>query len=173
MLVKKNLETNLIRLFSRAINQSNGQPSHSHKCPRTWTNKKERCLNRSSCNLWIIQLGMDGWICVWIQLASKLTQFSCLHLMKTRHPPCPPSCSQQKKTPKTKSLSPSLSNLKFGRFLFSVGRFFELPVLVPKSFKVPIPVQFQFILRNWNLVLVSISVLKPSFKLVCFRVWVP
>lgn len=105
MLLKKTLETNLIRLFSRAVNQSNTQPSHPHECPRTWTKKKERCLNCSSCNLWIlIQLDMDGWIYVCLQLASKLTQFSCLHLMKTRHPPCPPPVPN-KKTLQKKSLA--------------------------------------------------------------------
>ncbi len=101
MLLKKTLETNLIRLFSRTVNQSNAQPSHPRECRRTWTNKKERCLNRSSCNLWIlIQLGMDGWIFVCLQLASKVAQLSCLHLMKTRHRTCPPLVPNKKKPPK-------------------------------------------------------------------------
>jgi hypothetical protein len=41
MLVKKNLETNLIRLFSRAVNQSNAQPSHPHKVQELEQTKKK------------------------------------------------------------------------------------------------------------------------------------
>jgi hypothetical protein len=113
-----------------------------------------------------------GWMNLCVSTTSIRWHNFLVYIWWRLDTPIAPSCSQQKKTPRPKMFKPFIKQLEIWEVSFQcwlvLGFWDELPVLVPKNFKGPNPVQFRFILRNWNLVLVSILVLKPSFKLVCF-----
>ncbi len=96
------------------------------------THTKSKNLNKQKkkmFELFIVQpMNIDSTWHGWMNLCVTTTsiQVDTIFLSTSdedQTPPLPPSCCQQKKNPPKKSLSPSLSNLKFGRFLFSVDLF--------------------------------------------------